>query len=202
MKCCQVLATKRLWKFFCYKLPCEEGCEFRFPGDLYSQESTFPLVIVVINTALRQLLFIVGIRRSSYIWWLLAAYTRANDGRRDTVSGVCCGRASYHGEPSADGSQATHHCLQLYPCRHIGIHVLGGETHVGCLLNKGKDAHTRLPSVGFLSWSRFLAVSLQMTWVVNLVVGCHCFLPGPQLPPATLKRAATKSYVYPKIDLR
>jgi len=30
-----------------------------------------------------------------------------------------------------------------------------------------KVAHTRLPSVGFRSWSRFLAVSLQVTWVIN-----------------------------------
>jgi len=55
---------------------------------------------------------------------------------------------------------------------------------------KVKVAHTRLPSVGFWSWSRFLAVNLQVTWVK----------PGGRLPllsarpavtPATLKRAAT-----------
>ena len=44
-----------------------------------------------------------------------------------------------------------------------------------------KVAHTRLPSVGFLSWSLFLAVSLQVTWVINLAVGCHYFPPGLQL---------------------
>jgi len=27
----------------------EEGREFRFRGDLYSQESTFPLVLVVVS---------------------------------------------------------------------------------------------------------------------------------------------------------
>jgi len=27
----------------------EEGCEYRFRGDLYSQESTFPLVITVVT---------------------------------------------------------------------------------------------------------------------------------------------------------
>jgi len=32
-------------------------------------------------------------------------------------------------------------------------------------IKKSKVAHTRLPSVGFWSWSRFLAVSLQVTWV-------------------------------------
>jgi len=45
-----------------------------------------------------------------------------------------------------------------------------------------KLAHTRLPSVGFRSWSRFLAVSLQVTWVINPAVGCHYFQPGLQLP--------------------
>jgi len=47
-------------------------------------------------------------------------------------------------------------------------------------------AHTRLPSIGFRSWSRFLAVSLQVTWVINPAVGCHYFSPGPQLPPQHL----------------
>ena len=34
-------------------------------------------------------------------------------------------------------------------------------------------AHNQLQSVGFRSWSRFLAVSLQVTWVINPAVGCH-----------------------------
>jgi len=50
-----------------------------------------------------------------------------------------------------------------------------------------KVAHTRLPSVGFQSWSQFLAVSLQVAWVINPVVGCHYFLPGLQLPPQPLR---------------
>jgi len=44
-----------------------------------------------------------------------------------------------------------------------------------------KVAHTRLPSVGFRSWSRFLAVSLQVMWVINPAVGCHYFQPRLQL---------------------
>ena len=48
-------------------------------------------------------------------------------------------------------------------------------------------AHTRLPSVGFPSWSRFLAVSLQVTWVINPAVGYHYFPPGPQLPSQPLR---------------
>ena len=50
-----------------------------------------------------------------------------------------------------------------------------------------KVAHTRLPSVGFWSWSRFLTVSLQVTWVMNPTVGCHYFPPGPQFPPQPLR---------------
>ena len=45
----------------------------------------------------------------------------------------------------------------------------------------------RLPSVGFRSWSRFLAVSLRVTWVINPAVGCHYFPLGPQLPPQPLR---------------
>ena len=60
-----------------------------------------------------------------------------------------------------------------------GIHVL--------IDNKVKIAHTRLPSVGFRSWSRFLAVSLQVTWVINPTVGCHYFTPGLQLPLQPLR---------------
>jgi len=45
-----------------------------------------------------------------------------------------------------------------------------------------KVAHTRLPS-----WSRFLAVSLQVTWVINPAVGCHYFPPGLQLPSQPLR---------------
>jgi len=42
----------------------------------------------------------------------------------------------------------------------------------------------------FRSWSRFLAVSLQVTWVVTRAVGCHYrayFPPSPQLPSRPLR---------------
>ena len=48
---------------------------------------------------------------------------------------------------------------------------------------KVKVAHTQLPSVGFRSWSQSLAVSLQVTWVINPAVGYHYFPPGLQLHP-------------------
>ena len=59
----------------------------------------------------------------------------------------------------------------------------------GLKKSKCSVAHrpTRLPSGGFRSWSRFLAVSLRVTWVINPAVGCHYFPPGPQLPSQPLK---------------
>ena len=54
-------------------------------------------------------------------------------------------------------------------------------------VKKVKVAHTRLPSIGFRSWSRFLAVSLQATWVINPAVSCHYFPPGLQLPQQPLR---------------
>ena len=50
-----------------------------------------------------------------------------------------------------------------------------------------KVAHTRLPSIGLRRWSHFLAVSLQVTWVINPAVGCHYFPPSLQLPPQPLR---------------
>ena len=41
---------------------------------------------------------------------------------------------------------------------------------------KVQGAHTQIPSIGFQSWSQFLAVSLQVTWVIN-PVGRHYFPP-------------------------
>ena len=54
-------------------------------------------------------------------------------------------------------------------------------------VEKIKVAHTRLPSAGFRSWSRFLAVSLQVAWVIDPAVGCHYFPPRLQLPPQPLR---------------
>ena len=51
-----------------------------------------------------------------------------------------------------------------------------------------KVAHNRLPSVGFRGWSRLLAVSLQVTWVINTAVGCYYFPPGPQLLSQPLRQ--------------
>ena len=50
-----------------------------------------------------------------------------------------------------------------------------------------KVTHTRLPSVGFRSWSQFLVVSLRVMRVINPAVGCHYFPPGLQLPSQPLR---------------
>ena len=50
-----------------------------------------------------------------------------------------------------------------------------------------KVAHTRLPNVGFRSWSWLLAVSLQVTRVIKPAVGCQYFPPGLQLPSQPLR---------------
>jgi len=49
-----------------------------------------------------------------------------------------------------------------------------------------KVARSRLPSVGFRSWSRFLAVSLQVMWVINPALLIY-FPQGLQLPPLPLR---------------
>jgi len=38
-----------------------------------------------------------------------------------------------------------------------------------------------------MSWSQFLAVSLQVTFIINPAVGCHYFPPGLQLPSQLLR---------------
>jgi len=75
-----------------------------------------------------------------------------------------------------------YHVIRPTKWRSYRDHRLCDVTSPCCI-----KAHTRLPSVGFRSWSRYLAVSLQVTWVINPVVGCHYFLPGLQLPPQPLR---------------
>jgi len=50
-----------------------------------------------------------------------------------------------------------------------------GKVSCTYIHKKVKVAHTWLPSVGFRSKSRFLAVSLQVTWVINPAISCHYF---------------------------
>jgi len=53
---------------------------------------------------------------------------------------------------------------------------------------KGKvSPYSITARIGLRSWSRFLAVSLQVMWVINPAVGCHYFPPGLQLPQQPLR---------------
>jgi len=61
-----------------------------------------------------------------------------------------------------------------------------------CSTKKVQEAHTRLPSVGLLSWSRYLAVSLQVTYVSHKPGGRLPLLSArPAVTPATFKSAGT-----------
>ena len=59
-----------------------------------------------------------------------------------------------------------------------------------CLSTKVKVAHTRLPSVWFQSWSRFLAVCLPVTWVINPGDRLPLLSDRPTVTLTTLKRVA------------
>jgi len=67
------------------------------------------------------------------------------------------------------------------------------HTNVFDALKSKKVAHTRLPNVGFRSWSRLLAVSLQAAGDVSHKPGGRLPLLSarPAFTPATFKRAAT-----------
>ena len=88
-------------------------------------------------------------------------------------------------------------CLQFYYSFEYSVHffVLYGFAYPVTQAHDNnwnvigiKVAHTRLPRIGFRSWSRFLAVSLQqVTWVINPALGCHYLTPGLQLPPQPLR---------------
>jgi len=69
----------------------------------------------------------------------------------------------------------SHYC---FVCKINTIKTLSNKQ-----IKKLKIVHIRLLSVGFRSWSWFLAISLQVTCVINSAIGCHYFPSGPQLPP-------------------
>jgi len=89
-------------------------------------------------------------------------------------------RVTYQGAPLTRGGVW---CLRSpICCLRICCSTSNADNKIDRLLkSKVKVAHsTRLPNVWFRSWSRFLAVSLQVTWVINPAVDCHYFPPGPQ----------------------
>ena len=106
---------------------------------------------------------------------------------------------THHGIPSLSPSPAVDSVVappaitpaagDVWNTYTTSIHVLRAWTLQlpSSALKKVKVAHTRLPSIGFRSWSRYLAVSLQVTWIINPTVGSHYFLPGLQLPMQPLR---------------
>ena len=74
-----------------------------------------------------------------------------------------------------------------FSCSVVIFTVSRLRRHFILQISKIQDKGKRLPSVGYRSWSRFLAVSLQVAWVINPAVGCHYFPPGLQLPPQLLR---------------
>jgi len=53
--------------------------------------------------------------------------------------------------------------------------------------DKGKGSQHSVTERRVRRWFWFFAVSLKVTWVINLAVGCHYFPPGLQLPPQPLR---------------
>ena len=78
-------------------------------------------------------------------------------------------------------------CWVINPSGQLPFGPVTRSPTAGNTYKKVKVAHTRLPSVEFRNWSRFLAVSLQVTLVMNPAVGCHYFPPGLQLPSQPLR---------------
>ena len=107
---------------------------------------------------------------------------------------MSCGNSSYQSISGAHAwpQQQTHWLLLIDRTDRwtLGRFMMLTTYCVDCM-KKVKVAHTRLRSVGFRSWSWFLAVSWQVTGVVNSAVGCHYFPRQAGSYPVTLKRAAT-----------
>jgi len=84
---------------------------------------------------------------------------------------------------------------QLNAIQHILTGLLLSPKHLlegGWCRSSKKIAHTRLPSLGFRSWFRFLAVSQQVTWIITRPDGRLPLLSvRPAVTPTTLKKAAT-----------
>jgi len=69
-------------------------------------------------------------------------------------------------------------CLSVCVCVFVHDHIFG-TTHA--IFTKF-FVYVTYYRAWFWSWSRFLAVCLQVTWVINPTLGCHYLPSGPQLP--------------------
>ena len=93
----------------------------------------------------------------------------------------------------------THHKAPVRPSVRLSV-CLSVTCSSYCVTRISCRRHMRLKGKGkgspysiywadpdYRSWSRFSAVSLQVTWVINPAIGCRYFPPGPQLPSKPLR---------------
>ena len=87
-------------------------------------------------------------------------------------------------------------CVQLSASAvNVALPACAAEHHAGqqwlippaCRVLSSKLAVKSKGSPYSITKCRFLAVSLQVTWVINPAVGCHYLPPGLQLPPQPLR---------------
>ena len=122
--------------------------------------------------------------------------------RRSFVGQVCTD-VIWRRRPSRGSATAWASCVRQRPVQFAAPELNWSELHLRtspwttaleylhALRTKG-SLFSITERIGFRSWSRILAVNLQVTWVINPAVGCHYVLPGLHaITPATLKRAAT-----------
>jgi len=91
-------------------------------------------------------------------------------------SSVCVCYYSSHGRGAEYCNE--HVCLSVCVCVFVHDHIFG-TTHA--IFTKF-FVYVTYYRAWFWSWSRFLAVCLQVTWVINPTLGCHYLPSGPQLP--------------------
>jgi len=120
-----------------------------------------------------------GLKTEEILTYIVNVIKAERRQHRATAAGHVIQTATRRTAASSDAMPVS--CVTLSLSSAQCRHTTNDETRVN------KVAHTRLLSVGFWSWSRFFAVSLQVTWVINPAVGCHYFPPGLQLPPQPLR---------------
>jgi len=114
----------------------------------------------------------------------LSAYRSVCLSRRSTAAATCSSFA-------AAGAGGTYQSTYASAAYRLSIDILSaarvrGSKRAGSVLlwskRRGDKKKVKVAYTRSRSWSRFLAVSLQVTWIINPAVGCHYFPPDPQLP--------------------
>ena len=130
----------------------------------------------------------------SWLQTIFAQHSRHQSNRPAIIYTDHCSRLIFTARCYASAVLAMGLCLCL--CPSVSVTSRNSTSSTDFLMvastqqrhcRKVEVVHTRLSSVGFRSWSRFLAVSLQVMWVINPTVGCHYGPPGLQLPPQPLR---------------